>query len=482
MQEIIVVIAEGQIPPDSFIARRRSGTDMTLTDGSRVAVIGAGPAGSMFSYFLLNMARTVALDVKVDLYEPRRFCHRGPAGCNHCGGVVSESLVQRLATEGITLPESVVQRGLESYTLHMDVGDVEIGTPTHERRIAAIYRGNGPRNSEPLASKSFDGFLQQLAGDNGANHIHRLVTDVTDEGERMRVECADGSSDDYDLVVLASGVNSQLEGRVAACSSQFKKPDCTKTFICEFRLGQDAIRKFLGPSMHVFLLDIPRLEFAALIPKGDYVTLALLGDDVDEELMNQFFSSEEVKNCFPGGVIPPHACHCYPRMNSGGAKPPFADRMVMIGDCGTTRLFKDGIGAAYRTAKAAARTAVFHGVSATDFETHYGPMCRQVEADNLYGRLVFGVAGLAQRARFARRGILRMTVNEQHLVDKPRRMSEVLWDLFSGSAPYRDVFLRALHPAYVADLVWNLIAGNVSRSDHKEEAVVVGEEKRHDSR
>ena len=94
----------------------------TLQDGSRIAVIGAGPAGSLFSYFLLNMADAVSLDVGVDLFEPRHFCHRGPAGCNHCGGIVSESLVQRLATEGIMLPDAVVQRGIESYTLHTDVG------------------------------------------------------------------------------------------------------------------------------------------------------------------------------------------------------------------------------------------------------------------------------------------------------------------------------------------------------------------------
>jgi hypothetical protein len=59
---------------------------MALEDGSRVAVIGAGPAGSMFSYFFLSMAETIGLDVKVDIFEPRSFCHRGPAGCNHCGG------------------------------------------------------------------------------------------------------------------------------------------------------------------------------------------------------------------------------------------------------------------------------------------------------------------------------------------------------------------------------------------------------------
>ncbi len=435
----------------------------TLRDGSRVAVVGAGPSGSMFSYFLLNMAEATSLQLNVDLFEPRRFCHRGPAGCNHCGGVISESLVQRLATEGIVLPDEVVQRGIESYTLHMDIGDVEIVTPLEERRIAAVYRGNGPRNSEPLDTQSFDGYLQRLASDKGANLVHRLVTDVSNDGSRMHLKCADGFEDEYELVVLATGVNSRLAADLEEHTGGFRKPARTKAFICEFRLGREVIRETLGPSMHVFLLDIPRLEFAALIPKGEYATLALLGDDIDEELMERFFASPEVKDCFPGGRIPNHVCHCYPRMNIGGARPPYADRLVMIGDCGTTRLFKDGIGAAYRAAKSAARTAVFHGVAAEDFEKHYWPTCRSVQVDNRFGHTLFAVAGLIQKARFARRGVLRMTVNEQEHPGKPKRMSAVLWDLFSGSARYREVFLRTLHPAYIKDLVWNLVAGNLRR-------------------
>ena len=51
--------------------------------------------------------------------------------------------------------------------------------------------------------------------------------------------------------------------------------------------------------MHVFLLDIPRLEFAAIIPKGDYVTVCLLGEDIDAELMRDFLNAPEVKGCFP---------------------------------------------------------------------------------------------------------------------------------------------------------------------------------------
>jgi len=54
-------------------------------------------------------------------------------------------LVQTLAAEGIVLPRAVVQRGVASYVVHMDVGDVAIESPVHERRIAALYRGNGPR-------------------------------------------------------------------------------------------------------------------------------------------------------------------------------------------------------------------------------------------------------------------------------------------------------------------------------------------------
>ena len=56
----------------------------------------------------------------------------------------------------------------------------------------------------------------------------------------------------------------------------------------------------------------------------------------------------------------------------------------MIGDCGVTRLNKDGIGAAYRTAKAAARTAIFEGVSAEDFRKHYWPVCQAISGDNRF--------------------------------------------------------------------------------------------------
>ena len=106
-------IARRSTIEDLLTAPPEEGTSgLSLEDGAMIAVVGGGPAGSFFSYFLLGMAEAVDLRVTVDIYEPRHFTHSGPAGCNHCGGIISESLVQILATEGISLPPSVVQRGI----------------------------------------------------------------------------------------------------------------------------------------------------------------------------------------------------------------------------------------------------------------------------------------------------------------------------------------------------------------------------------
>jgi hypothetical protein len=162
--------------------------------------------------------------------------------------------------------------------------------------------------------------------------------------------------------------------------------------------------------------------------------------------------------------VPQTACHCFPRINVQGAKRPFADRLMLIGDSGVSRLYKDGIGAAYRTSKAAAMAAALHGVSADALGAHFQPACRAIAFDNAIGKFIFWVSHFIQKSRFLRRGVFRMTAFEQRTENRTRRMSGVLWDLFTGSAPYRDVFLRTLHPVFLATLVWNLVVANVPGS------------------
>lgn len=431
-----------------------------LEDGSRIAVVGSGPAGSFFSYFLKDMAERVDLDVAVDLYESRDFSKPAPQGCNMCGGIISETLVQNLATEGINLPPTVVQRGIDSYVLHMDVGSVHIAAPLLEKRIGALHRGPGPRDIKEMKWGSFDGFLQSLAVKKGATLVPERVTGFTYNKGRPRIETRTRSGE-YDLLAVAVGVNSptlKLFGEELA----YRPPRTVKTHIREFFLSEGVIDRTLGNSMHVFLLNIPRLEFAAIIPKGDYVSICLLGEDIDKELIDNFLASPEVRKVLPqAGEADAVSCSCSPRISLVPAVKPYADRVVFLGDSGVTRLYKDGIGAAYRTAKAAASTAVFHGISASDFRTHYSPLCRGIGRDNAIGKAAFMVTREIQRHRFARRAVLGMTSREQEGRRLPR-MSTVLWDMFTGSATYREIVLRTLHPAFLGRLMWHVIRSTAS--------------------
>ena len=209
--------------------------------------------------------------------------------------------------------------------------------------------------------------------------------------------------------------------------------------------------------MHVFLLNIPRLEFAAIIPKGDHATVCMLGEDIDKALLECFLSVPEVRRCMsPDWQMEENNCGCAPLMNIRGATEPYGDRIVLVGDCAAARLCKDGIGSAYRTAKAVANAAVLHGVSVEDFRRHYRPVCRAVEFDNGIGKLVFAVTRRIQKRPFTRRAILSLCEDKRHKPGARRAMSGVLWDMFTGSASYRDIFLRTLWPTFRAPFLWKI--------------------------
>jgi flavin-dependent dehydrogenase len=436
---------------------RQKTSGMALQSGSHVAIMGGGPAGSFFSYFLLDMAERMGTELQVDIYEPRDFSLVAPQGCNMCGGVISESLVQNLAAEGINLPTSLVQRAIDAYVMHTDVGSLRIETHLREKRIAALFRGAGPRGIREFKSVGFDSYLVKLAESKGARIINTRITNVERRDGQLLVKTRTDPGQVYDLLAVATGVNSAALKLFENQEFNYVPPETTKTAIREYYLGRETVEKYLGSCLHVFLLDIPRLDFAMIVPKGDYVTVCLLGTDVDANLLQSFLDTPEVKRCFPEDWDRNQpACQCFPRINIQGAFQPYADRVVFIGDSGVSRLYKDGIGAAYRAAKAASATAIFEGISEQDFRNHYWPACNKMHTDNQFGKVIFTVTRLIQRLRFSRRAVLRMAGREQQRAGSHAHMSSVLWDTFTGSAPYKDVFLRTLHPIFLSHFIWDL--------------------------
>jgi len=456
-----------------------------LSDKSRVAIVGGGPAGSMAGFFLMELSQRIGVQLQVDIYEPRDYSRFGPPGCNMCAGVISESLVQTLAAEGIELPTKVVQRGIDSYVLHTsDCQPVIIDTPAEEMRIATVYRGSGPQ--EPVGRlewRSFDGYLLDLARLHGVRVIQQRVIDLKWNHGRPEVITQGDSGEVYDLLIGAVGVNSNLLKKFEGMEFSFQSPVTSKGFLSEIHLGRDQVQKYIGGSMHVFLLDIPGLKFAALIPKVDYVTVCLLGNAIDKQLVEKFMRSEEVRRCFPPDMAwcpDDHGCQfgqvclCGPKLNLRPARRPFADRVVMVGDSAVSRLYKDGIGAAYITAKACAVTALFLGVSARDFDKHYQPVLRRIARDNKIGWLVFVITGFYQKLRFLRRGMVHMVRQERGLDPSGRIMGKTLWNIFTGSASYRDILLQSMHPIFVMKLFTSTLKtilkpNRVGLNDHPRE-------------
>jgi hypothetical protein len=131
----------------------------------------------------------------------------------------------------------------------------------------------------------------------------------------------------------------------------------------------------------------------------------------------------------------------------------------MVGDSGITRLYKDGIGAAFRTGKAAATAAVFHGVSSEDFAKHYWPACKRIVNDNRVGKVMFATNAIMKNSRLTRQAMLTMAQREQAKAEAKPHMSSLLWNMFTGSAPYVEMFRGTLHPGFIYNLLLSVAAG-----------------------
>ena len=414
-----------------------------LEDGAHIGVVGGGPTGSFFSIFALKMARMMGKQIRLTIFEPKDFTKDGPAGCNRCGGIISELLVQTLAVEGINLPDSVVRKGINSYNLHTNHGDVYIATPGLERTIATVYRGGGPKGMIPEGKESFDYFLLKDAITEGAVLNPLRVDRIEFRDKKPVLFSKDGELGQFDLVVGAFGVNSTTPKMFEGIGFGYQEPPTVTTAIAELLLGEENVETHFGNSVHLFLLPDKGMKFAAMIPKGAYVTLCILGKEMNANTISEFLEKPVVKNVL--NTIPyTVGCRCLPKMNAGAPMKPFTDRVVTCGDAGSTRLFKDGLGAAYLMGKAAAKTALFQGVSAKHFQEDYYPVYHSIIIDNRYGQFLFTVTHVYRKNRILTEGMLRVVRREQQGPADHRILSSILWNMFTGNERYKNIFPKAL--------------------------------------
>jgi flavin-dependent dehydrogenase len=414
-----------------------------LQPNSRIAVIGGGPAGSFFALHALDSAKKLGLPLQITLFERKDLTAPGPRGCNMCAGILSRRTLWGIAALDIAIPPEVVMGRVRAYRLHWGNHSMPIHPPDPAPQVLSVYRAGGPRTSPYAPMAGFDAFLLDHAQARGARMIRERVERVSfDPLPRVQTNARE---EIFDLVVLACGVNATppLFERVGYL------PPTTETMAQDALLiGDSGARARMDSTVHIYF-DQPReLIFGALIPKRQFATVSLLGRRMARDIIHQFLSQPEVLRVV--GDAPPQMCGCRPRAAIGSARDYFADRFVAVGDACVTRLYKDGIGSALVTARAAAQVALRHGITRDAFAAHYAPVCRAIERDNRFGRAVFEITERTKRSPALMGAIVRALEREAHQPAREKIVSQILWSLFTGDASYEEIFKSMFKPRAVA--------------------------------
>jgi flavin-dependent dehydrogenase len=426
---------------------------MKLTNGSRVCIVGGGPAGCFAAMNLIRYAEECNLKLEVLIFESRDSSRGGPAGCKGCAGILSSTLIKNLASIGITIPRQLVLDDIKSYVLHIpNIGcdTIVIDQPDPERNIYSISRGSGPVVSPLGPALSFDGYLREQACRRGAKLIKTMVRSV--EWEDGPVVIAGDGHYHADLLVIATGINCRdmlspfykydPPGTVTMVQNEFIKPA---------DIADDTVAAFFGEPDDIF--------FGTLVPKGKYINISLFGKNrkmIRKKAVEDFLNSESarMKQYFP--VMPETLCSCMPRMLVKASGNYFGDRWVAVGDAVVSRLYKDGIGTAFLTADEAMKSAIEYGISGEDFRKDYMKLCRSIKRDNYIGSLMFRVFSYMLEKPVIAVSINKCVHEEKNLSHKKRIFTILIWGMLTGDYSYGYLLGRMFNPGGIIRFVKSL--------------------------
>ena len=413
---------------------------LTIKNGSKIAVIGGGPAGSFFALHLLHFADEIGIRPEITIYQQRNFDRPGPKGCKGCAGVLSANLLRNMGELGLTIPSEVLQDTIENYALHSPYTSISISRPEQSVEVASVYRGGGPSVSRYEDPASFDGWLIREAQDRGAEVCYQQVKGIH-IGHETGIEVA-GEKLAYDLIVLASGANAKP---LPITGIEYIPPKTQLMAQGELYVDVKDVGSYLGNVAHVFLIPNSEIVFGTLVPKGPSIHVSVLSTGDKPVAVEHFLEQDIVRSTLPRHYE--QTCACRPRAVVSSASNYYADCFVAVGDVAVSRLFKDGIGSSFLTAREAARTVVQHGISHRDFEQHYYPLCRAIERDNRWGKFLFSIHARSKNSRAFLLAQHRLVGDEQRNTTGRQPFTKMIWGMFTGGYTYRSMASMAFNPS-----------------------------------
>jgi flavin-dependent dehydrogenase len=378
-------------------------------------------------------ARSPAVEITIvegkEFLEGRHF--------NQCAGVLSPPLPTLLPERlGVAFPHHLVRTEIREYVVHS--------------RRETICLKDEPPYALALRRVQFDAYMLEAARRRGIRVVQARATDVEVRSDGV-VVYTDNQPLAGDVVVGAFGLD---EGSAAIFEriTGYRRPPAMSAIVTKYHPGEAAVRGY-GPRIHAFLPSDPAIEFGAVTPKGNHLTLNIAGVRVTAANMRAFIMDRQVMAVLPNldRAEDPEGMRFFKgRFPLGLARGYYGDRYVMVGDAaGLVRPFKGkGVTSAVLSGIHAAETLARHGVSAQAFESQYRPACAEIAGDQVYGRWMRRtVIALAQTGLLD--AVLRAARGEP-------RLQTALLDAVSARAPYRSVWSNGLAPASLLAILRHL--------------------------
>lgn len=345
-----------------------------LKEKDVVVIIGGGPAGASCAIKLKKLAIQKAINPKIYVYEGKRFEKK--SYYNQCIGILSPPLEKIMEQDlAIPFPWDITQKKINGYFIYS------------ENNFLRLSGEQEP--SYACRRVEFDNYLFQKTKELGIEVIPARVTDLDFHPDWIMVY-SESNNIKADVVVGAFGLDDGM-AKIFERLTSYRQPKFLYSIVTKIHPGEKGMTQF-GNYLHAFVpSSLPFVEFGAITPKGNHLTLNIAGKKVDSEMMDKFLNLPPVREAFPNNLdhILPHLYYFKGKFPTLPAKDPSGDRYVMVGDAaGLNRPFKGkGINSAVITGMRAAEVIVNHGFSKEAFQVYLN-CCSDLTDDIPYGKII----------------------------------------------------------------------------------------------
>lgn len=400
-----------------------------LQDRATAVVIGGGPGGTAAAITLRREAQALGRDIRVVIIEEKHFA--GERHHNQCVGVLSPPVAELIAHDlGVAFPFHLSQVEITGYVLH-----------TTRRQI--VLDGEA-EPSIALRRVQFDEYMLAAAEQHGVEVMDGRVTDLEFHADQVIVY-TNSFPVQADVVIGAFGMD---EGTAMLFSRTvgYRPPPALSAIVTKYHPGDAGMASF-GQRIHAFLPPNPHIEFGAITPKANHLTINIAGQAVNVNLMAAFLATPGVRANLPniedsGNLHPKDLCFFKGRFPRGLAHNFSGDRFVMVGDAaGLVRAFKGkGVTSAIQTGIRAAQVILREGISQTAFQ-QYRAANQDIIRDLPFGQAMRLLAILAARTPLMDAVVIAS--------ERDAHLRRALFNSVSAHRPYRDVVREAFTPASV---------------------------------